>query len=48
MTMLLENPQGITHYDVGCNSYDLGAFMFAIQNGYLEQVVKDASEEKKH
>lgn len=42
MTMLLEKPQGITHYDVGCNSDDLGAFMFAIQNGYLEQLKSES------
>lgn len=48
MTMLLEKPQGITHYDIGCNSDDLGAIMFAVEHGYLEQVEKEASKEEKH
>lgn len=48
MTMLLKNPQGITHLDVGCNSDDLGAIMFAVQNGYLEQLNSEASKEVTH
>lgn len=48
MTMLLKNPQGITHLDVGCNSDDLGAIMFAVQNGYLEQLNAEARKEVTH
>ena len=48
MNLLIKNPGGITHYDVGCNSDDLGAIMFAIQNGYLEQLNAEARKEVTH
>ena len=48
MNLLIKNPGGITHYDVCCNSDDLGAIMFAIQNGYLEQLNAEARKEVTH
>ena len=48
MMLLLEKPQGITHYDVGCNSDDLGAMMFAIEHGYLESINDKSKQETTH
>lgn len=48
MMMLIEKPQGITHYDVGCNSDDLGAMMFAIEHGYLESIQDKSKQEITH
>ena len=48
MNLLIKNPGGITHYDVGCNSDDLGAIMFAIQNGYIEHVMDKANQDIVH
>ena len=48
MMLLLEKPQGITHYDVGCNSDDLGAIMFAIERGYLESIQDKAKQDTTH
>lgn len=46
--MLLENPSGINHYEVGCNPYDLDAIMFAISNGYLDQAKPDKQQDTAH
>ena len=48
MLLLLEKPQGISHYDVQCNPEDFGAIMFAVQNGYLEQLNAEARKEVTH
>ena len=48
MMMLIEKPQGITHYDVGCNSDDLGAMMFAIEHGYLESIQDKSKQDTTH
>ena len=48
MQLLLEKPEGITHYDVGCHADDLGAITFAIQHGYIEQMMAETKEETTH
>ena len=48
MKLLLEKPEGITHYDVGCNEDDLGAIMFAVQHGYIEQMMSETKTDTRH